>query len=466
VTKSSATVAELRELAIFVDLPDDMLEWLLAHGEVYQYDHGEVVLEDGAQANYMYVIVEGTIHIHVQDGGQLLNAVTYYKGKATGLLPFSRMKIIEARVIIGEPARILQIHRDQFPDMLHRSPELGQRLVAAMSDRVREQTKLAQQREKMMALGKLSAGLAHELNNPATAITRAADSLRDRFHTLKFVVGPLIASEMTSAHIEALKGLRQAAFECGSPKDLTPVQRGRREEAVGDWLEGHGIADAWKLAEAYVDAGMTSEELDKWAEMLPPAALPHVLRWLEASLSADRILSEIAAAAGRISQLVASVKQYSHMDAMPDKQPVDVREGLDSTLTMLGHEIKTHRIKVERAYDADLPKVAAYPGELNQVWTNLIDNAIDAAPKDGGQVRIEAMREDHVVVVRVIDNGHGIPPETQSRIFEPFFSTKAVGDGTGLGLDIAQRIVAQHNGKIAVESKPGETVFTVYLPLA
>jgi signal transduction histidine kinase len=350
--------------------------------------------------------------------------------------------------------------------MLHRSPELGQRLVATMSDRVREQTKIAQQREKMMALGKLSAGLAHELNNPATAITRASDALRERFHTLKSVIAPMVASEMTKEQFDALKACRQSAFERGSPKDLTPLQRGRREEAVGDWLEAHGVADAWKLSETYVDAGLTAEELDQWAAALPPQALPHVLRWLEASLSADRILSEIAAAAGRISQLVASVKQYSHMDAMPDKQPVDVREGLDSTLTMLGHEIKTHHVKVERAYDADLPKVAAYPGELNQVWTNLIDNAIDAAPREGGQLRVQASREDHVVVVKIIDNGHGIPAEAQSRIFEPFFSTKPVGEGTGLGLDIAQRIVSQHGGKIAVDSKPGETVFTVYLPLA
>jgi signal transduction histidine kinase len=466
VTPSSSTVSELRELAIFAGLPDDLLEWLLAHGEVQQYDHGEVVLDDGDVADYMYVILEGTVHIHVQDGGQLLNAVTYYKGKVTGLLPYSRMKIIEARVIIGEPARILRIHRDQFADMLHRSPDLGQRLVATMSDRVREQTKLAQQREKMMALGKLSAGLAHELNNPATAITRAADALRERFHVLKSVVAPMVASEMTKEHFEALKQCRQSAFERGSPKDLSPLQRGRREEAIGDWLEDHGVADAWKLSETYVDAGLTAEELNQWAAALPPQALPHVLRWLEASLSADRILSEIAAAAGRISQLVASVKQYSHMDAMPDKQPVDVREGLDSTLTMLGHEIKTHHVKVERAYDDNLPKVAAYPGELNQVWTNLIDNAIDAAPKEGGQLRVEALREDHVVVVKIIDNGHGIPSETQSRIFEPFFSTKPVGEGTGLGLDIAQRIVSQHGGKIAVESKPGATVFTVYLPLA
>jgi signal transduction histidine kinase len=465
VTPGTATVEELRELPLFADLTDDVLIWLLANGEVVQYVHGEVVIDEGSPATYMYVILEGTVHIHVQEGGQMLNVVSYGKGAATGVLPFSRMKEFEARAIIGEPARMLLVARERFPEMLHRSPELGQRLVAGMLDRVREGTRVAQQREKMMALGKLSAGLAHELNNPATAITRAADSLKDRFHTLKSVVAPMVASEMTPAHFAALKRLRQAAFERGSPQDLSPLERGRREEGVGDWLEAHDVADAWKLAETYVDAGMTAEELDQWAQALPPQALPHVLRWLEASLSAERILAEIAAAAGRISTLVASVKQYSHMDAMPDKQPVDIREGLDSTLTMLGHEIKVRHIKVERAYEPDLPQVQAYPGELNQVWTNLIDNAIDATPREGGKLRLEAYREDHVVAVRIIDNGHGIPAETQSRIFEPFFTTKPVGEGTGLGLDIAQRIVAQHGGRIGLQSKPGETVFTVYLPL-
>jgi signal transduction histidine kinase len=465
VKPATASVEELRELPLFADLPEDVLTWLLAHSEVMQFDHGEVVVEEGAPATYMYVILEGTVHIHVQDGGRLLNVVTYGKGAATGVLPFSRMKEFGARAVVGEPGRVLLLSRDLFGEMVYRSPELGQRLVAGMVDRAREGTKIAQQREKMMALGKLSAGLAHELNNPATAITRSADALKDRFHTLKAVVAPMVASELTPAHFDALKRLRQAAFERGAPQGLTTLERGRREEEVGEWLEAHGVADGWKLAETYVDAGMTAEELDQWANALPAPALPHVLRWLEASLSADRILGEIASAAGRISQLVAAVKQYSHMDAMPDKQPVDVREGLDSTLVILGHEIKTRHIKVERAYEPDLPQVSAYAGELNQVWTNLIDNAIDAAPKEGGRLRLEAFREDHIVAVRVIDNGQGIPPETQSRIFEPFFTTKPVGEGTGLGLDIAQRIVAQHGGRIGVQSKPGETVFTVYLPL-
>jgi signal transduction histidine kinase len=465
VIAAAASIEELRDLPLFADLPDDLLAWLLAHGDVISVDRNEPLIEPGEPAMHMFVILEGTLHIHLQVGGQLLNVVNYGKGTATGLLPYSRMTTMPAKAVVGEPARILRIPREQFGEMLARSPELGQRLVAVMSDRVREQTKNQQQREKMMALGKLSAGLAHELNNPAAAIKRSAEALRNRFHTLKAAVGQLVTSPLTPEQFEAVKRLRQEAVEREEPPPLSTMERGRREDAIGDWLETHGVANAWSLADTYVEMGLGIEDLEAWAKVLPAEALPHVLTWLEASISAECLLEEIEHATGRIAELVKSVKLYSHMDATPDKQPVDVRQGLDNTLVMLGHEIKTHHIKVERAYAPDLPLVPAYPGELNQVWTNLIDNAIDASPRDGGRIRLEAYREDHIVAVRVIDNGSGIAPETQSRIFEPFFTTKPVGEGTGLGLDIAQRIVSQHGGRISVDSQPGETIFAVYLPL-
>ncbi len=463
---SCATVDELRALSLFEGLSSDLLEWLLENGEVKSYDRNETIVEPNSQATHMFVLLDGLIHVHLQNNGQLLNAATYHKGTATGLLPFSRMTTIPAKVFAGEPTRILMVPREKFGEMLTYSPELGQRLVGVMSDRVREQTKNAQQREKMMALGKLSAGLAHELNNPAAAIKRSTEALRGRFHTLKMAVKQMVTTPLTQEQFEAVGRMRQAAMQREEPGELSTLERGRREDQIGEWLEDHGVAQPWSLADTYVEIGITVADLDAWAKELPPEALPHVLTWVEAAISAECLLEEIEHATGRISDLVKSVKQYSHMDANQDKQPVDVRQGLDSTLTMLGHEIKTHHIKVEKQYDADLPKVNAYPGELNQVWTNLIDNAIDAIPKEGGRLRLEAYREDGIVAVRVIDNGPGIPPETQSRIFEPFFTTKPVGEGTGLGLDIAQRIVTQHGGRILVDSKPGETIFAVYLPLS
>ena len=235
---------------------------------------------------------------------------------------------------------------------------------------------------------------------------------------------------------------------------------------MGEWLDNRGVADAWVLAGALVDAGVTDADLESVGQLVPTGAVAGAVRWIETLVDATRLAHDIRAASARISELVQSVKVYSHMDRAGDKEAVDLREGLDSTLVMLGHKLKKKNLRLEREYAADLAKVPAYPGELNQVWTNLLDNAIDAAP-EGGLIRVEAARDSATsAAVRVIDNGAGVPAEIQSRIFEPFFTTKPVGQGTGLGLDIVERIVVQqHGGTVGVESEPGRTVFTVRLPL-
>jgi signal transduction histidine kinase len=246
---------------------------------------------------------------------------------------------------------------------------------------------------------------------------------------------------------------------------MTPIERGKCEEEVGDWLEEYGVPRPWVLAETFVDVGLCQGDMEKWASGGPDGSLANVLEWVEANLAADRLIAEIGEAGNRISDLVASVKAYSHMDRGLGKQPTDLRVGLDNTLRILGHEIKAKKITVERTIPEDLPAVLGYAGELNQVWTNLLDNAIDAAP-EGGRIRIEAEKDDGAVEVRIIDNGGGIPDEIRDRIFEPFYTTKPVGEGTGLGLDIVQRIVTQqHSGSITVDSKPGRTIFTVILPV-
>jgi signal transduction histidine kinase len=234
---------------------------------------------------------------------------------------------------------------------------------------------------------------------------------------------------------------------------------------MSDWLEERGVEKGWEWSEAFLEASLTPSDLDVLVAGVATEAVPALVAWVAGTLEARRLTSEIGSAAHRISELVASVKTYSHLDRAPDKQPTDVRQGIDSTLIMLGHELKAKAIRVVRADPPDLPQVVAHPGELNQVWTNLIDNAIDAVPP-GGELRVETVAETSQVVVRVIDNGPGIPPDVRSRIFEPFFTTKGVGEGSGLGLDIVQRIVRQHAGQIDVESAPGRTVFTVRLPLS
>lgn len=461
----STSVDELRTFELFHGLPDDLLAWLIGVGRVVVWDDGDMFIEPGMEATDMYILLEGALRFRIAMPGQPVSVGMLEKGAATGLLPFSRMTKYPGRGTALGTLRYLEVNREHFQEMLTRSPELGKRLVGVMSDRVRSTEKAQQEREKLTALGKLSAGLAHELNNPSAAIMRASDALRQRLQTLTPLAGKLAACGLTADHIEAAEKLRALARTRVGEVRMTPLERGECEEAVGDWLQEHGVPEPWVLAETYVDVGLCEESLKQWASALPKSSIPHVLEWVEANLAADKLIEEIGDASCRISELVAAVKAYSHMDRGGDKQPTDVRQGLDSTLRMLGHELKKHKLTVEKAYDTDLPAVHAHAGELNQVWTNLLDNAIDASPA-GGRLRVEARRDDGTVTVRIIDNGKGIPPEIRSRIFEPFFTTKPVGEGTGLGLDIVQRIITQqHGGQVACDSKPGETVFTVTLPL-
>jgi signal transduction histidine kinase len=365
-----------------------------------------------------------------------------------------------------EASRFALIRKEHFTEMLYRIPELGQPLIALMSDRVRSQARANQQREKMMALGKLSAGLAHELNNPAAAVGRAAASLQDRLAKQPTLVARLARHGLTEDEVCAVDRLRLRASSQSTGSSLSSVQQSELEDEMSDWLEQLNLEKSWMMAETFVESGIHPDELAAALSELPEETRGDVVAWVESSIASDRLLAEINASADRISGLIASVKSYSHMDGAIERQAADIRVGIDSTITMLAHKLKKKGIHVERGYQDDLPHAPVYVDELNQVWTNLIDNAIDAM-KDNGTLRIEAESEGDAVFVRVIDNGEGIPSEIQSRIFEPFFTTKGVGEGTGLGLDIVERIVRQtHNGNVRIESEPGRTVFEVQLPLA
>ncbi len=468
----STSVEELRGLhhpqqgRVFADLPEDFLAWLISVGGVKEGDDGDVFVEPNMPADEMSVILTGSIRMRFAMRGYPLTIIPFSAGAVTGLLPYSRMTTIPARVYAVGHTRVLYVHRRHFPEMIQRSPELVQRLVSVMSERIRSEEKYEQEREKMSALGKLAAGLAHELNNPAAAIVRATDSLRGRLQSLAIIADKLAAAGLTSDHIRAGEALRSLAHEREKTVNMTPLERGKCEEEVGDWLEEYGVPRPWVLAETFVDVGLCQGDLVKWAASDgPETSLSNVLEWVEANLASDRLIAEIGEAGNRISELVASVKAYSHMDRGLGKQPTDLRVGLDNTLRILGHELKVKKITVERTIPDDLPSVSGYAGELNQVWTNLLDNAIDAAP-EGGRIRIELEKDDGAVAVRIIDNGGGIPEEIREKIFEPFYTTKPPGQGTGLGLDIVQRIVTQqHDGSITVASKPGETIFTVLLPV-
>jgi signal transduction histidine kinase len=346
--------------------------------------------------------------------------------------------------------------------MLTVAPELAQRLIGVMSDRIRESTKLDVQREKLMALGKLSAGLAHELNNPAAAIGRSSTALRETLDALRFAGLRVSHHTLTDEQTQFIDQSEQELIERLDQNHVPdPVADSDREDTISNWLEQHGVKDAWELAPLLSEAHTELERLEDGFKILGPAAFPDVISRVVRRLTAYRLLGEIENGSKRISELVRSIKEYSFMDQAPE-QEVDIHQGLESTLTMMNHVLK-HGIEVVRDYDKSLPPICARGSELNQVWTNLIDNALDAIDEKG-ELKVRTAREPLSALVEIIDNGPGIPPEVQPRIFEPFFTTKKIGQGTGLGLDVAYRIVRKHRGDIRFESQPGRTSFQVRLP--
>jgi signal transduction histidine kinase len=333
-----------------------------------------------------------------------------------------------------------------------------------MSDRVRESTTLDQQQDKLMALGKLSAGLAHELNNPAAGATRAANDLIETLKELRAADMRLCAHDLTEEQQKSIDTFEKNAIDhTATAKQLNSLEQSDREDEVSEWLEAHGIAEAWKLSANLVEAGMDSAALEQLLGEIPASATADVLARVNSQLAAAKLASEIKAATTRISELVGAIKEYSYMD-QASVQELDIHKGLDNTLLILKYKLKKKDIAVTRDYAESLPLIKAYGSELNQVWTNLIVNAVDAM-STGGTLKVRTKLEPTDIMVEIRDNGAGIPASVRSRIFEPFFTTKPVGEGTGLGLDTVARIVRKHRGNIRFESKPGDTCFQVRLPL-
>jgi signal transduction histidine kinase len=457
-------IRELKTNEVFADLSQEDLTWLAERMEEVQLSSGDIYGRQGEPLDFMNVMLEGEMQFERNsDPGTPVFIVE--AGEVTGLLPFSRLTHFAGTSRAVTFSRSLRLHRQYFPEMLQRIPVLGQRLVALMSDRIREATRVETQRDKLMALGKLSAGLAHELNNPAAAAQRAAKSLKEamsnvREASLRLLKHPLSA-EQREAVVQFEREVTSAVTET-TPEHSDPLELSDREAEIAECLEEHGVQDAWKIAGPLAEANADFDKMDALRATVGDEVIADALRRVAAVINIFGLIHEIDNSTKRISDLVGAIKRYSYMDQAA-LQEVDLQQDLENTLKIFGHWIKKG-ITVRKEYAPDVPKVCAYGGALNQVWTNLIDNAIDAM-NGNGELLIRTCRELDSVVVDIGDNGPGVPPEIQSRIFEPFFTTKNVGEGTGLGLDTVVSIVQKHHGRIDLKSQPGNTRFTVRLPI-
>ena len=451
----------LHQVPVFADIPQDQIDWFVSQSREVRLKAGETYARQGDPADAMFVLLEGDFQWRGDFSGEtFVRDLT--AGEVTGLLPFSRMKNYTLSGRALSDGRVLRFPAAMFPQLVQRMPELATRLVGLMSDRIREATRFEQQRDRLAALGKLSAGLAHELNNPASAAKRATSQLRDLLIRVRNASHELGRRELTAAHRAEIERLESSLMQMdGPPPD--PLAASDLEDQIDSLLRRHGQEDLWQLAADLARRNFKPDALEHLFATLDAETARAALLRISASVEIAGLLNEIESSTSRISDLVKAIKEYTFMDQAP-LQNVDIVKTLENTLTILNHKLKKG-VTVERDYQKVPLLVNSFGSELSQVWTNIIDNAIDAMGGKG-ELRVRTYREVDCVVVEIGDNGPGIPPEVQPRIFEPFFTTKGVGEGTGLGLDTVQRIVKKHRGSIQVHSKPGDTRFQVWLPLA
>ena len=434
--------------------------WLAAHGSRYVYEAGDLVTKKGAQAQNMIILFDGHIVIRANRGAGSHKIFEWKGGDVGGAMPYSRGASPPFDACAEERTEVLGIDKQYFHELARECPVVTAALVHIMLDRARTFTSSDLRDEKLLSLGKLAAGLAHELNNPASAVVRSIKILIESLGGAEEASRSLAGASLTAEQFAAIDRARAMCDAALGNAPRTPLERADREDELTDWLADHRATQEFAIPLA--DTGITPDALDLLAKTVTGDALEAALGWISANVLVRSLAIEIERAAERIHDLVGAVKGFSYMDHAPAAEPVDIRRGIADTLTMLSSKSRAKGITVAVEIPDEVPRVLAVGAELNQVWMNLIDNAIDAV-RQGGHVTVNAALERERVLVRIIDDGPGVPPEIKGRIFDPFFTTKGVGEGTGLGLDIVRRLLQRHEGDISLESAPGHTEFQVRL---
>jgi signal transduction histidine kinase len=459
---------ELRELFLFEALDDEQLAWLAERGWVVDLPADDLVCQEGDPAEVIVVLLSGTLSMSRRVGPDDVETVRtdqkgVYAGAMSSYLREAASTTYTASVRTVTEVSLFVLRADDFGKAVQTWFPMATHLLEGLMIGMRNSQQIVGQRQQLLALGALAAGLTHELNNPAAAAVRANAALRERIAGMRSKLAMLARKEIDHRLLEVLVEVQEAAVTAvAEAPELSALEESDQEDQLGEWLDEHGIDDGWSLAPVFASAGTTVEFLDRVAEAAPDDLLDNAVRWLAYTLDTELLLKEIGDSVTRISTLVGAARQYSNMDRAPFER-VDIHEGLKSTLAMLA--TKLDGVTVVKELDRTLPKVPVYAGELNQVWTNLIDNAVQAM--DGhGTLTVRTALDGDRVRVEIGDTGPGVPVELRQRIFEPFFTTKPVGQGTGLGLDISYRIVViRHGGDLTVESQPGDTRFVIHLPL-
>jgi signal transduction histidine kinase len=457
------TIDDLKVVKEFQHVPDDQLQWLINQGETVEIEAGDLLFNVGEPVVISYIVLDGKMRVSAVQSGKQKELRILDPGQFTGYLPYSRATVTPAFCEAIKKSLVFKCTKEKLKEGFGIHFELIEAMVHMMLSRVREFTSIQQQNEKMFALGKLSAGLAHELNNPAAAISRAAALLQGQVAQLPHLFQSIANLRIEPEKVEKISNLIIHKLN-SEPPALTMMQKANLEDEITDWLTLNHLQDT--DPEGLVERGFTTGELDVFKDCSTPDHLPVLLEWVSNYLVTNKMAEDIRTSSERISDLVGAVKNFTFMDKDADRQPVDIHAGIRNTLTMLNYKLRKGNITVVEQYDASLPNIGAFPGELNQVWTNIIDNAIDAMEINGkGTLEITTSHDAKFARITIKDDGPGIPEDIKQKIFAPFFTTKELGKGTGLGLDVVSRIMLQHTGEVKVKSEAGATEFEICLPL-